>query len=217
MKTLPLQVPFLALAALGAGLLSACSSVNYGDPDKVETLTIDYGSTDLQTLADAMTTSLLNSRSLDYLDASGKTEDKRIIAVFGNIANETREHINTDQISRKILSNLQESGKFRFLAGAEADVLAELDKEIRFQQTGRVREEMVKPDNNQLGADIVIYGALSDIYKETGRSIESLGSKRKDLYYQFSMSAVNIETREILWTKEEDIRKTASVGLFGRG
>ena len=31
------------------------------------------------------------------------------------------------------------------------------------------------------------------------------------------MSAVNIETREILWTKEEDIRKTASVGLFGRG
>ncbi len=213
MKTLSL----LTAAALGAGLLSACSSVNYGDPDKVETLTIDYGSTDLQAFADKMTSSLLNNRALDYLDASGKTEDKRIIAEFGGIANETREHINTNQISRRILSNLQESGKFRFVAGGEADGQGEIADAIRFQNSGKVREDMAKAGNNQLGADVRIYGALSDIYKETGRSIESLGSKRKDLYYQFFMTAVNIDTGEILWVKEEDIRKTASVSLFGRG
>ena len=76
---------------------------------------------------------------------------------------------------------------------------------------------MAKEFGKQLGADVVIYGALSDIYKERGRSIESLGSKRKDLFYQFSMSAVNVETGEILWTKTTDIRKKETVSLFGRG
>lgn len=212
MKTLSL----LALAALVAGFTSSCSSVNYDDPDKVETLTIDFGSTDLQGLADYMADSLLNNRSLDYLDAAGKGEDKRIIAVFGGIANETREHLNTDMISRRILSNLQESGKFRFVTGDEAAGQEEVEKQIRFQNSGRVRDIMAKIGNNQLGADIVIYGALADIYKEKSASLESLGTKRKDLYFQFFMEAVNIDTGEILWTKEHDIRKTESTSLFGR-
>lgn len=210
MKTLPL----LALLACGATLASSCGSVRYGDPDGVETTTIEYGSTDLQAFADKMTTSLLNNRSLDYLDASGKGEDKRVIAVFGGIANETREHINTDQISRRIQSNLMKSGKFRFVAGKEAEGQSEVADQIRFQRDN-VRDIMAKVGGDQIGADVVIYGALSDIYKERGRSIESLGSKKKDLYYQFYMTAVNIQTGEILWTKEEDIRKTETVSLFG--
>ncbi len=212
MKTLSL----LALVAFGAGFTSACSSVNYGDPDKIETLTIDWGSADLQTFADYMTDSLLASPSLNYLDAAGKGADKRIIAVFGGIANETRKHINTDMVSRRIQSNLLESGKFRFVAGEEAAGQEELAKQIRFQNSGKVREIMAKAGDNQLGADVVIYGALSDIYKEKSGSLENLGTKSKDLYYQFFMSAVNIDTGELLWTKEEDIRKTESVGLFGR-
>ena len=76
---------------------------------------------------------------------------------------------------------------------------------------------MAKAFGAQLGADIVLYGALADISKETGRSIESAGTKRKDVYYQFYLSAVNISTGEVLWSKTEDIRKEATVGLFGRG
>ena len=30
------------------------------------------------------------------------------------------------------------------------------------------------------------------------------------------MNCVNIETGEIVWAKEEDIRKRASTGIFGR-
>ncbi|MGK0483583.1 MAG: hypothetical protein ACJAQ3_003568 [Planctomycetota bacterium] len=213
MKTLLLS----GLVALGAGFSSACNSADYGDPNKVETLTIDFGSTDLQTFADTMSASLLENPNLNYLEAPGKREDKRIIAVFGGIANETREHINTDQISRKILANLQNSGKFRFLAREESNGQDEIAEEIRFQNSGKVREDMAKAGNNQLGADVRIYGNLSDIYKEKGRSIASLGSKKKDLFYQFFMSAVNLDTGEILWSQEVPIRKTESVSLFGRG
>jgi hypothetical protein len=46
----------LLAAALLLPLAVSCSSTQYDDPDKVETLTIDFGSTDLKTLAGAWST-----------------------------------------------------------------------------------------------------------------------------------------------------------------
>ena len=213
MKTahLVLAGPLAALASAG------CSSVKYDDPDKAETLTIDWGSKDLQYFADYMSDKLLESPNLTYLEAPGKDGDKRVIAAFGGIQNETREHINTDLISRRIQATLVNSGRIRFVARKEAAGQDEIEDEIRFQQGGRVNREMARSFGQQRGADVVIYGALADIYKETGRSFESGGTKRKDLYYQFYLTAVRVDTAEILWVGEEDIRKTETVGLFGRG
>ncbi|MEE2939681.1 MAG: penicillin-binding protein activator LpoB [Planctomycetota bacterium] len=207
------------LLAAGTLLLgSACSSLGYGDPDATETVTIEFGSTDLQTFASTMAESLLASPNLSFMDTSAKGDDKRVIAVQGGIANETREHINTAQILREMNVTIVNSGRMRLVAGAEDNGQDLIAERVRFDQdSGRVRADMAKEFGKQLGADVVIYGALSDIYKERGRSIESLGSKRKDLFYQFSMSAVNVETGEILWTKTTDIRKKETVSLFGRG
>ncbi len=211
-----IRTTLLAAATLLLG--SGCSSLGYGDPDATETVTIEFGSTDLQTFASTMAESLLASPNLSFMDTSAKGDDKRVIAVQGGIANETREHINTAQILREMNETIVNSGRMRLVAGAENNGQDLIAERVRFDQdSGRVRADMAKEFGKQLGADVVIYGALSDIYKERGRSIESLGSKRKDLFYQFSMSAVNVETGEILWTKTTDIRKKETVSLFGRG
>ena len=211
-----IRTTLLAAATLLLG--SGCSSLGYGDPDATETVTIEFGSTDLQTFASTMAESLLASPNLSFMDTSAKGDDKRVIAVQGGIANETREHINTAQILREMNETIVNSGRMRLVAGAENNGQDLIAERVRFDQdTGRVRADMAKEFGKQLGADVVIYGALSDIYKERGRSIESLGSKRKDLFYQFSMSAVNVETGVILWTKTTDIRKKETVSLFGRG
>ena len=208
----------LLLAPLaGLVLLSGCSSVNYGDPDKTETLTIDWGSKDLQTFAQYMSDSLIGAPNMAYLDKEGKGADKRIVVAFGDVANETREHINTDQITRLMQSDLFETGKFRFVARNEAGGQGEVAREVNFQASGVTDPATAIAFGKQINADVVVYGNLSDIYKERGRSIESLGSKSKDLYYQFYMAAVNVETGELLWVKTEDIRKTQTVSLFGRG
>lgn len=208
----------LLLVAVSTVLAAGCSSTGYGDPNKTETLTIDFGSTDLQTFATTMADDILVSPNLNYIDTSAKEGDKRIIAVMGGIANETSEHINTNQILREMQPTLLNSGKLRLLPGAESSGQDLIGQQVDFQQnSGRVRSDMAKEFGRQLGADIVIHGALSEIRKETGRSIESLGSKKKDLFYQFYMSAVNVETGEILWTKTTPIRKNQTVSLFGRG
>jgi len=195
--------------------LSACSSVGYDDPGKTETLTIDYGSTDLQTLAGEMVESLVAAPSLNYLENSGKTEDKRIILYVGDVENRTSEHIDTQGITDKVQTQLLKSGKFRFVAADQGQT--EIGDQVRFQQgSGRVRPDMMREFGKQLGADMVLYGTLRSIEKRKGSSIESGLTRKQDVYYQFVLRAVNIDTGEIIWQDEAELRKTSKQGFFGR-
>ncbi|MFT4708940.1 MAG: hypothetical protein ACI8Q9_000056 [Planctomycetota bacterium] len=203
------------LFALPLFLAAGCSSVGYDDPDGVETLTIDFGSTDLQTMAADMSDSLLASPNLAYLEHSGKGTDKRIIMYVGDIENRTTEHIDTAGISDSIRVRLMKAGKFRFVAGDAGQT--EIGDQVSFQQgSGRVDGDMAKAFGKQLGADVVVYGTLRSIDKEKGRSLESLGNKKEDVFYQFVLTAVNIETSEFLWSEESTIRKRSTTGIFGR-
>jgi PBP1b-binding outer membrane lipoprotein LpoB len=139
MNPLQLLVPALCL-----GLGAACTSVDYEDPDKTETLTIEFGSTDLKTFSRHMVDEFAKAPGLTHMAGPGKEEDARVIAVFGGIANETREHINTDQISREIQSDLFRTFKFRWVAGDEATGQEEIAKQVRFQNSGVVSPEMAK-------------------------------------------------------------------------
>ena len=47
-------------------------------------------------------------------------------------------------------------------------------------------------------------------------SIESGGTRKQDVYYQFVLKCVNIDTAEVLWQDEEELRKTERTGIFGR-
>ncbi|MFO1010928.1 MAG: penicillin-binding protein activator LpoB [Planctomycetota bacterium] len=205
----------LALTALIVPLvLGSCSSTRYGDPKGVETVNIDWGSTDLQTFSEKMVKSLLEAPQLAYLNTSGKGDDKRIIAYMGGVRNDTSEHINLEAVTDSIRTELIRSSKFRFVADTKGQ--NEIGDQVRFQnESGRVNPEMAKKFGKQLGADVVLYGTLSSIEKKKGRSIESAGTKTEDVYYQFVLNCVNIETGEIIWSDKGDIRKTQKTGIFG--
>lgn len=214
MTLTPMSNRFLSLTTLLV-LVSGCSSVRYDDPGRVETLTIDYGSTDLQTISAEMVESLISAQSLNYMDSSGKGEDKRIIVYTGTVENRTSEHIDTQGITDKMQTALLKSGKFRFVA--EKAGQAEIEEQVRFQQeTGRVREDMMRSFGKQLGADVILYGTLRSIDKRKGSSLESAGTRKKDVYYQFVLKCVDIDTAEILWQEESELRKTERTGIFGR-
>jgi uncharacterized protein (TIGR02722 family) len=204
----------LQLCLVATLACASCSSVRYGDPEATETVNIDWGSTDLQTFSKKMVQSLLDSPQLAYLNAPGKGDDMRLIMYMGGISNETSEHINTAAISDAIRTEVMSSGRFRFVADQAGQ--DEIGEQIRFQQeSGRVNPEMIKRFGKQLGADVTLYGALRSIEKKKSRSIESGGQKTEDLYYQFVLNCVNLETGEYIWSEKGEIRKTAKTGLFG--
>src|SRR6185503_15152681 len=123
---------------------AACSSVAYDDPDKVETLNIDFGSTDLQTLAGNMVDSLVQSPNLNYIQHDYDDKgDQRIVTLMGGVENRTSEHIDTQAITDKMQVKLLNSGKFRFVTADQGQ--AEIEKQVSFQQgSGRVASEQAR-------------------------------------------------------------------------
>jgi uncharacterized protein (TIGR02722 family) len=194
--------------------LGACSSTRYEDPDRVETITIDFGSTDLQTLAASMVQSLNASPQLGYMDHSGKGEDKRIIVAMGGVNNRTSEHIDTTGITDSIKVSLLQGGRFRFVANQQGQ--DELGEQVRFQQgSGRVDPAQARAFGQQMGSDVVIYGNLRSIEKSKRRNIEDGMKKTDDVWYQFVLECVNVTTGEIIWANSKEIRKTKKTGIFG--
>lgn len=207
-----------SLIALGLAtslFAASCSSTRYDDAQRVETVDIDFGSTDLQTLASGMVDGLIASPALQYIDHPGKENDKRVIFAFYEIENRTSEHIDTGGIKDLIEARMLESGMFRINNEGRSQDL--IESQVRFQQgSGRVDPAMAKSFGTQIGADVVMFGTLRSIEKEGSRSLENFGTKTEDVYYQFALEAVNIQSGEIIWKKVEDLRKTKRTGLFGR-
>jgi hypothetical protein len=206
--------PVIASALLLLPTLGSCSSLEYGDPEAVETVSRDYGSTDKQTFAAEMVDSLVRSSALNSMAGPGKGDDQRVIVYMGGIQNRTSEHIDTGGISDSIKVLLLKSGKFRFVASDAGQT--ELGEQVRFQQdSGRVDPTRARAFGKQLGADVVVLGTVRSIESSKGRSFEAGGVRTDDVYYQFVLECVNIESGETIWAEEKELRKTEKTGIFG--
>ena len=93
----------LVLASVVAAALTGCASsnVNYGDAQAVETLNKDFGSTDLQMIADKMVTDMLSFPVVVQL-----TQNRRPVMFVDKIRNKTQEHIDTESITDTIQNKL---------------------------------------------------------------------------------------------------------------
>ncbi len=204
----------LTLSLLAMPLM-ACSSNRYVDETQAEHVDIHYGRGDLDRLAKGMVDSLLEAPGLGYIDRSGKGDDKRIVLYFNNITNETREHISMGLIRDEMLAQLVGQGRFRIVSGEVGQ--DEVGDQVNFQQNaGRVDPAQAQAFGKQLGADVVIYGSLRDIVKRDGRSLENLGSKTKDVYYNLALRMDRIDTAETVWMNTEKLAKREVISLFGR-
>jgi uncharacterized protein (TIGR02722 family) len=195
------RIYLLLSVAVVAFMFWGCAStpeVTYGNPDQVETVTADFGSTDLQMIAEKMVNSLLATPVL----SSGI----RPVLYVQHVRNKTDEHIDTESVTDKIRVTLLKSGKVRF--SAIRDVKDELVNQLEFQTgSGKVDPKTAKSIGKLVGADYFLYGELASIRKSAGRV--------KDVYYKFTLNLVNIQTGLIEWADEKEIRKQAKKPLLG--
>lgn len=192
---------FLALAVMltacggpQTGRVSGDGEVTYDDSQAEETVTTQWGSTDLQDTAESMTQSLIASRWISQAEAQPKIR-------LREVKNYTDEHIDTKGITDKIRVRLLRSGTVRFLADDNNldDVFAERD----LTETATTRGE------NKLLADTdyIITGSVRSIRKRT----KTVG----DVFYQITLEMTDPQSGEIVWADEKEIRKRTTKPKIG--
>lgn len=200
-KIFTLSVALAAtLAASGCANQPAYSAgnVQYGDTKAVESLTNEIGLTDFQMMAEKMTTSLLTS------DLITKSREKPTITI-SDIKNKTSEHIDTRAIALKIRTQLSKSQVVRFM-GDKADEKHALTELQRQGQSGRYKASKTVKMGNAEGAKYSLYGEITSIVKRA--------DDIKNVDYILNLTLEDLDSSEIVWTEEKEIRKTSERPLF---
>lgn len=178
---------------LAAGLAAGCAKqVRYGDAQAVETVTTDFGSTDLQNIAEAMTRSMLQAPVI----ANGNQP----IVTVQEVRNKTSEYIDTRAITDSIRAQLSRSGRVRFAVDEAA--MAQQIGELQRQQSEYYEKNQAAEVGRMVGAAFRLEGNLVSIVKSN--------KKEKDVYYKFNLQLWNIQNGLLEWSDEKEIRKTES-------
>lgn len=195
MKALAKLSPLLATLTLLVGCATqspmlGSGNVNYGDAKAVEQVTNEFGSTDLQMIAETM------ARSLAQSQAGARTKP---LVTIAEVKNKTSEYIDTRSITDSIRVQLLKSGTMRFATDI-VGMQNQTDELVRQNQTGLYKKSTVAKAGQMQGAKFRIEGNITSIVKQN-RDL-------KDVYYKFSLIMTDTASGTIEWADEKEIRKT---------
>jgi uncharacterized protein (TIGR02722 family) len=182
----------IAVAVLAAGC--AKEKTAYGDARGVETLTNQFGSTDLQLIAESMARSMQNAPVI----ISGNLP----IVTVQEVRNKTSEYIDTRAITDSIRAELQKGGKVRF--AVDAPGMTQQTDEIKRQQSEYYAKESAVEKGQMVGAQYRMEGNITSIVKQVNTT--------RDVYYKFNLQLWNIRNGLLEWSDEKEIRKTTTRG-----
>src|SRR3954464_10745488 len=182
----------IAAAALAAGC--AHEKTSYGDARGIETVTNQFGSTDLQMIAEAMARSMQQTSAI----ASGNLP----IVTVQEVRNKTSEYIDTRAITDSIRAELQKGGRVRF--AVDAPGMTPQTDEIKRQQSEYYAKESAVEKGQMIGAQYRMEGNIFSIVKTV--------KDGKDVYYKFNLQLWNIRNGLLEWSDEKEIRKTTYNG-----
>ena len=191
----------LAILAFSGGCASKFEG-NYADPDKVEIVDDKWNNTDARVIGEKMIKSALAKRWI--IDFEHENKGKKPFLLVDDFENRTSEQIDTKAMFEAVRNELINSGKVRFLDGAQRKKILE---EYRYQQSGTVKAGTAKGPGKQHSSDFMLVGSISSIVSQQGGY--------KTVTYQVEMRLTNIETSEIVWTEIVPLKKQFKRGSVG--
>jgi len=193
---------YLVIASLGAVLFSGCATetVNVDmNHDKARAVMgLDYR--DFQASAQEMVDSMIASGALN------KQGGGRYVLVVSRIINDTMQHIDTDQLVKKIRVGLLRSGKVVVTTavganGAEDKMSMQTRKDLR--GNAEFNQKTVAGKGNMIAPDLSLSGKIIQ------RNVRIDSSTQRAEYY-FQMSLTDINTGLAFWEDERVIGKQGS-------
>jgi len=192
-----------SLAAAGAVVvLSGCGGPLIEDREAgiVNTISTDFNANDLKTTVETMVQSLLTFPATVEI-----TKNRRPVLLVTGLKNKTSQHLDTENITSSIRTQLIRSGKFRFIDRSSDD---EAIKEIRTQlESGLVNQATAQSFGKQIGSEYILYGTITEMQTRSDRE--------RDYYYKVTMNLKDLETGILEWSDEKEIRRTSKKRRFG--
>lgn len=194
------SVIFYFILFLATGLLLSCSSnvkeVNLAE-DKAEDSY--FSSADLIDISKYMSDSLSNSAFVrDYISSNN---EKPLMVLAQSLKNNTDEHIDTRAILQKIRTKMINDGAAKFID--DAAIQQALDS-LKAYNTDLFDDKMVVELGKFLKAKYLIRGEITNIRKK---------DRRVDInYYNVILTCVDMETLEIKWTDEKEMKRLSKRG-----
>jgi uncharacterized protein (TIGR02722 family) len=187
---------FALAAALAAALLAGCATekTRYGDARATETLTNEFGSTDLQLMAESMARSMSQAPVIAAANLP--------VVTVQEVRNKTSEYIDTRAITDSIRSELQKGGKVRFAVDSAG--MGQQTEELKRQQSELYAKEHAAEMGRMVGAQYRLEGNIISIVKQV--------KETKDVYYKLNLQLWNIRNGLLEWSDEKEIRKTTTRG-----
>ena len=187
----------LAASVVVLAVAAGCAQqekTRYGDAKGVETLTNQYGSTDLQMMAESMARSMTQAPVI--------ASNNLPVVTVQEVRNKTSEYIDTRAITDSIRSELQKGGRVRFAVDAAG--MSQQTEELKRQQSDLYAKEQAAEMGRMVGAQYRLEGNIVSIVKQVRET--------KDVYYKLNLQLWNIRNGLLEWSDEKEIRKTTTRG-----
>jgi penicillin-binding protein activator len=187
---------FTVLTGLTLSLiLSSCMvrQVQRVSPDQQIDVSGRWNSTDSKLTADAMIDQILMQPWLENFE---KENNRKPVLVIGLISNKSHEHIESDIFINDLEKTFIGTGKVRLVQAGEKR------EELRSERAGQqdyASKETIKKWGQELGADFILQGSVNSI-------VDSF-NKEKVLFYKVNLQLTNVETNEVVWMGDKEIKK----------
>lgn len=181
-------------ALLVVPFIFGCSpSIKRVETNLVKDVGGGWNDTDAQMVAAEMINDCLNA---GWYNKTLLKLGKEPVVIVGTVSNNSMEHINTDVFVEEIQRALINSGKVEFVASKSerGEVRTE-----RLEQDEFASEETRKAFGKEIGADFMLSGTLNSVVDKSG--------KKALVFYQVNMKLINLETNQIVWNGQKQIKK----------
>lgn len=173
---------------------TACGpSVSRIDPDETVDLSGRWNDTDSRFTAEEMITSALTE---SWLRRFEEEYDRQPVMIVGGVRNKSHEHIDATTFIKDMEREFIKSGLVRVVQNSE---LREKIREEREDQQDYADPATAKKFGKELGADFMLFGDISSIVDQEGRT--------KLIYFQVNLELADMETNELVWIGDKKIKK----------
>lgn len=189
--------PLVLLVSFLIPLLNNCSpkrEVRRIDTEEQIDLSGRWNDTDSRMVAESLVDQVLNGKWLENYKENH--DGTRPILIVGLVRNKSHEHINAETFIKDIEKAVIQDASVRLVqAGDKRDAL----RAERADQQDFASSKTAKQWGQELGADFMLQGTINSI-------VDSYRNE-KVVNYQVNLELSDLETNEIVWMGDKNIRK----------